>query len=155
MSSIYDDKKNLDMLDGGRTPSESEMPSEQVLRNPELMQLAKERNAPKQEEVKSDNNSMMQQSYLADYIERSTQAMKMVDDIVLKSYLTKLSDMEIMPLPDLSSFLAKLILAFLPNRIGTNTPGKSTMLRVVSTGTSSGAWVLKRVETSPSKSANI
>ena len=100
MSSIYDDKKNLDMLDGGRTPSESEMPSEQVLRNPELMQLAKERNAPKQEEVKSDNNSMMQQSYLADYIERSTQAMKMVDDIVLKSYLTKLSDMEIMPLPD-------------------------------------------------------
>ena len=100
MSSIYDDKKNLDMLDGGLTPSEAEMPSEQVIPNPELMQSAKEMNLPKQEEVKTDDNSMMQQSYLADYIERSTQAMKMVDDIVLKSYLTKLSDMEIMPLPD-------------------------------------------------------
>ena len=79
MSSIYDNKKNVELLDGGTTsPSKvSQSPISQL---------------PSEEQLLDKKNQE-----LASYQERSSRAMELVDDIVLKNYLTKLSLLEVVP----------------------------------------------------------
>ena len=98
MSSIYDNKKNTELLDGGLT-SPSKVPQTPVSRpvcfkeeeplpeNTEVMQLEQ-----------SEKQSLEEINHeLASYQERSSNAMALVDDIVLKNYLTKLSQLDVVP----------------------------------------------------------
>ena len=98
MSSIYDNKKNVELLDGGITsPSavqqsvtsqpdgDKEMDSLQTNVDELPMQLSEEQLLDKKNQE------------LASYQERSSRAMELVDDIVLKNYLTKLSLLEVVP----------------------------------------------------------
>ena len=98
MSSIYDNKKNTELLDGGLT-SPSKVPQTPVSRpvcfkeeeplpeNTEVMQL--------EQSEKQSLEEINQE--LASYQERSSNAMALVDDIVLKNYLTKLSQLDVVP----------------------------------------------------------
>ena len=91
MSSIYDKKENIAILDGGRsevpqkatetiaTPAEVEPSYSEEVHLTELQPLNKE---------------------IVSYQERAMNAMQLVDDIVLKNYLTQLSAMDIVPIPD-------------------------------------------------------
>ena len=90
MSSIYNKKKYNDLLDGGLTGSSS---ANSVV--PATRTDVVQRDEQEVEIVPQDGIS----SYLSElkaYQERSNFAMKLVDDIVLKDYLTSLSDMDIM-----------------------------------------------------------
>lgn len=90
MSSIYDKKENIEILDGGRsevpqkatetiaTPAEVEPSYSEEVHLTELQPLNKE---------------------IVSYQERAMNAMQLVDDIVLKNYLTQLSAMDIVPIP--------------------------------------------------------
>jgi hypothetical protein len=90
MSSIYDKKENIAILDGGRsevlqkatetiaTPAEVEPSYSEEVHLTELQPLNKE---------------------IVSYQERAMNAMQLVDDIVLKNYLTQLSAMDIVPIP--------------------------------------------------------
>lgn len=89
MSSIYNKKKYNDLLDGGLTGSSS---ANSVV--PATRTDVVQRDEQEVEVVPQDGKS----SYLSElkaYQERSNFAMKLVDDIVLKDYLTSLSDMDI------------------------------------------------------------
>ena len=91
MSSIYDKKENIEILDGGRsevpqkatetiaTPAEVEPSYSEEVHLTELQPLNKE---------------------IVSYQQRAMNAMQLVDDIVLKNYLTQLSAMDIVPIPD-------------------------------------------------------
>ena len=94
MSSIYNKKEYKDLLDGGLTGSSS---SSTVM--PKVQEMDRLSEEPKAEIVQQDNNSM-RMAELSTYQERSFQAMKLVDDVVLKNYLTKLSDMQIVPVEE-------------------------------------------------------
>lgn len=89
MSSIYNKKKYNDLLDGGLTGSSS---ANSVV--PATRKDVVQRDELEVEVVPQEGKS----SYLSElkaYQERSNFAMKLVDDIVLKDYLTSLSDMDI------------------------------------------------------------
>ena len=98
MSSIYDNKKNAELLDGGTTsPSKApQSPISQLDGNTEETSLQTKVDVlPKQtseEHLLEEKNQE-----LASYQERSSRAMELVDDIVLKNYLTKLSLLEVVP----------------------------------------------------------
>lgn len=87
MSSIYDKKENIAILDGGRT---------------EVPQKATETIATPTEEVEEVQHTIPQSlnKEIISYQERAINAMQLVDDIVLKNYLTQLSAMDIVPIPD-------------------------------------------------------
>lgn len=87
MSSIYDKKENIAILDGGRT---------------EVPQKATETIATPTEEVEEIQHTIPQSlnKEIVSYQERAMNAMQLVDDIVLKNYLTQLSAMDIVPIPD-------------------------------------------------------
>ena len=87
MSSIYDKKENIAILDGGRT---------------EVPQKATETIATPTEEVEEIQHTIPQSlnKEIISYQERAMNAMQLVDDIVLKNYLTQLSAMDIVPIPD-------------------------------------------------------
>lgn len=99
MSSIYDKKEYVELLDGGLT--EMRIPSTQKAEpvqseNPMLVPKAEEISNP----IVTSELPEMNQSHpeVATLQERSANALKMVDDIVLKNYLSKLSDLSIVPL---------------------------------------------------------
>ena len=98
MSSIYDNKKNAELLNGGLSaPSQEQQP--QIARS---VRNKEEDALPTKVEVMStpqpEEQSMEEiNQELASYQERSSRVMKLVDDIVLKNYLTKLSQLEVIP----------------------------------------------------------
>ncbi len=96
MSTIYDNKKNVEFLDGGISPSSEDSQSavaQPVKENEELNSL------PASEEHSLDKIN----KEIASYQERASHAMELVDDIVLKNYLTKLSMYEVVPCNDLNT----------------------------------------------------
>lgn len=98
MSSIYDNKKNAELLDGGLT-SPSKVPQSQVSRPvgfKEADPLPEKNDVMALEQPEIDSLEEINQE-LASYQERSSNAMSLVDDIVLKNYLTKLSQLEVVP----------------------------------------------------------
>ena len=98
MSSIYDNKKNAELLDGGLSSPSQEL-------QPQLAQPVRKKEAdalPTKVEMMSapqpEEQSMEKiNQELASYQERSSRAMELVDDIVLKNYLTKLSQLDVVP----------------------------------------------------------
>ena len=98
MSSIYDNNKNVELLDGGIT-SPSRVSQSSVLQpahykentplhtNVEAMPMQ----TPEALSLDTKNHEMVA------YQERSSRAMELVDDIVLKNYLTKLSQLDVVP----------------------------------------------------------
>ena len=102
MSSIYDNKKNVELLDGGITsPSKiPQSPVPQPVRNDEGNSLQKEVMSmqPSEEHSLDEINHE-----LVSYQERSSRAMKLVEDIVLKNYLSKLSQLGVVPCGNLST----------------------------------------------------
>jgi DNA helicase HerA-like ATPase len=95
MSSIYNKPKYNNLLDGGLTGSPSTSNGFPV-RNNDGVELSKEPQA----EIVSQDVKNANLAELKAYQERSNFAMKLVDDIVLKNYLTKLPNMEIIPADD-------------------------------------------------------
>lgn len=96
MSSIYDNKKNVEFLDGGISPSSEDSQSavaQPVKENEELNSLQ----ASEEHPLDKINKEM------ASYQERAFHAMELVDDIVLKNYLTKLSMFEVVPCNNLNT----------------------------------------------------
>lgn len=104
MSSIYDNKKNVELLDGGITsPSKvPQSPVPQPVRNDERISLQKDVEVMSMQP--SEEHSLDEINHeLASYQERSSRAMKLVEDIVLKNYLSKLSQLEVVPCGNLST----------------------------------------------------
>lgn len=98
MSSIYDNKKNAELLDGGSTSSTevNHSPAPQSARNKEeAIQTAEEVETSEQQNEGTSSGKINQE--LASYQKRSHRAMELVDDIVLKNYLTKLSQLDVIP----------------------------------------------------------
>lgn len=102
MSTIYDNK-DVEKLNGGScstTYSEGSstpqtMPSES---RSEFGSVTVATNKPRVVYKQPDVDELPNE--LSTYQERSLNAMKLVDDIVLKNYLTKLSDLDVVPVPD-------------------------------------------------------
>ena len=98
MSSIYDNKKNTELLDGGLS-SPSQVPQSQVLQtDPNKEEKALPTKVEVMPEPQAEEQPMEDiNQELANYQERSSRAMELVDDIVLKNYLTKLSQLDVVP----------------------------------------------------------
>lgn len=99
MASIYDKQKNVEQLDGGSTEVSSRKNA--IVRNeytptPVVKKEVTEQleNTLPYKDVETDNLEVLS------FYERSKNAMRLVDDIVLKNYLTKLEQMEILPCAD-------------------------------------------------------
>ena len=91
MSSIYDKKENRKILDAGRSGDTPKKTTQE--------QVATEFvRATSVYEGGQYMESLQMNSEIASYQERSQNAMQLVDDIVLKNYLTKLSSLDIVPL---------------------------------------------------------
>lgn len=109
MSSVYDNKKNIELLDCGKTTQsiveELSVPQLQGQEVKDLPVSIEEEHQPALESVNSADNIHKE---LATYEERSEMAMELVDDIVLKNYLTKLSEFDIVPCSNTST--AEIIL---------------------------------------------
>lgn len=98
MNSIYDNKKNAELLDGGSTLSTevNHSPAPQSARNKEeAIQTVEEMETSEQQNEGTSSGKINQE--LASYQKRSHRAMELVDDIVLKNYLTKLSQLDVIP----------------------------------------------------------
>lgn len=96
MSTVYDNKKNVEFLDGGISPSSEDSQSavaQPVKENEELNSLPASE-GPSLDKINKE---------IASYQERASHAMELVDDIVLKNYLTKLSMYEVVPCNDLNT----------------------------------------------------
>ena len=98
MASIYDKKRNVRILDTGSvTVSDNEKETtEHSLAHQPLMEAKSDYtldNSTKYKETVPEVNDMEIQTYQ----ERAFNAMNLVDDIVLKNYLTQLSQMDIVP----------------------------------------------------------
>ena len=99
MSSIYDNMKNAELLNGGLTvPSEvpqSPVPQPAIYKEEDTLPTSNAEvitiQEPEESSLKDFNNE------LASYQERAYHAMELVDDIVLKNYLTKLSQLDVVP----------------------------------------------------------
>ena len=99
MASIYDKQKNVEQLDGGYTEVGSRKNT--IVRNeytptPVVKKEVTEQleNTLPYKDVETDNLEVLS------FYERSENAMRLVDDIVLKNYLTKLEQMDIVPCAD-------------------------------------------------------
>lgn len=99
MASIYDKQKNVEQLDGGSTEVGSRKNT--IVRNeytptPVVKKEVTEQleNTLPYKDVETDNLEVRS------FYERSENAMRLVDDIVLKNYLTKLEQMDILPCAD-------------------------------------------------------
>lgn len=98
MASIYDKKRNVRILDAGSvTVSDNEKEiTEHSLAHQPMMETERDYmldNSNKYNDTVPEVNDMEIQSYQ----ERASNAMKLVDDIVFKNYLTQLSQMDIVP----------------------------------------------------------
>lgn len=97
MSTIYDNKENAKLLDGGKTVqvkvNTEKLPQSQESDENNILVAANEH----QFDLEHENSANILHKKLAAYRERSDRAMELVDDIVLKNYLTKLSDLDVVP----------------------------------------------------------
>jgi len=96
MSTVYDNKKNVKFLDGGMSHSSEVSQSavvQSVRENEELISL----------QPSEDHSFDKIKKEMTSYQERASHAMELVDDIVLKNYLTKLSMYEVVPCNDLNT----------------------------------------------------
>ena len=100
MSSIYDDDKNMEILANGQpnpepeeilAPELEEQPQEQPL-SPQLV--------PQPVLIESLQQANTHQMELDTYRVQSEGALDLVDDIVMKHYLTKLKDLGVVPVPE-------------------------------------------------------
>ena len=91
MSSIYDKKENRKILDAGRSGDTPKKATQEQVATELVRGSAVYEGAQYMEPLQMN-------SEIASYQERSQNAMQLVDDIVLKNYLTKLSSLEIVPL---------------------------------------------------------
>lgn len=101
MASIYDKKKNVRILyAGSATVSDNEKETtEHSLAHQPMMETERDYmldNSNKYNDTVPEVNDMEIQTYQ----ERASNAMRLVDDIVLKNYLTKLNQMDIVPCAD-------------------------------------------------------
>lgn len=91
MSSIYDKKENRKILDAGRSGDTPKKATQEQVATELVRGSAVYEGAQYMEPLQMN-------SEIASYHERSQNAMQLVDDIVLKNYLTKLSSLDIVPL---------------------------------------------------------
>ncbi|WP_454952352.1 hypothetical protein, partial [Capnocytophaga granulosa] len=91
MSSIYDKKENRKILDAGRSGDTPKKATQEQVATELVRGSAVYEGAQYMEPLQMN-------SEIASYQERSQNAMQLVDDIVLKNYLTKLSSLDIVPL---------------------------------------------------------
>ena len=97
MSSIYDDDKNMEILSNGNQSSEPEEVLEpEIEEQPQEQSLAPQP-APQQIQVDSLQQANAHQMELDTYQAQSVGAMNLVDDIVMKHYLTKLRNLDVVP----------------------------------------------------------
>ena len=119
MRSIYDNKENVEKLDGGicqPQSGDSDIMSTSYSHT-ETIAVAVGNDEQKTEstsyshtesisvavkdEQKAENTTVMQiNNELTEYQQRSMNALKIVDDIILKKYLVKLSEMDIVPVAE-------------------------------------------------------
>ena len=99
MASIYDKQKNVELLDGGSTEYTSRKST--IVRNEYIPAPVVKKEVTEQlentlpyKDIETDNLEVRS------FYERSENAMRLVDDIVLKNYLTKLEQMDIVPCAD-------------------------------------------------------
>ncbi len=99
MSSVYDDNKNSELLDGGKytSPIDSKMTAENEIPNQEDTNPAIINEESAAEPIDSLE---LQNKEVLTLQKRANHAMGLVEDVVLKNYLTKLSEMSIVPLED-------------------------------------------------------
>lgn len=100
MGSIYENEKYAEILDAGSTSSskqEIQVAEQSTLQPQPVVET-------KSGEIRQDNCAEYMESVpeindieIQSYQERAFNAMKMVDDIVLKNYLTQLSQMDVVP----------------------------------------------------------
>ena len=95
MSSIYDKKENVERLDGGISDS-SLVKNDGSSQSQHAVKQYRVYESPQTAINKKDESERMGEE-IAVYQERSLNALNLVDDIVLKKYLTKLSSMNIIP----------------------------------------------------------
>ena len=98
MSSIYDNKKNVELLDGGITSPSAVQQSDTSQLDGDKEMDSLQTNVDELP-MQPSEEQLLEKKYqeLASYQERSSRAMELVDDIVLKNYLTKLSQLEVVP----------------------------------------------------------
>lgn len=100
MSSIYDDDKNMKILSNGNQSSKPEEVLEpEIEEQPQEQSLAPQP-APQQIQVDSLQQANAHQVELDTYQAQSVGAMNLVDDIVMKHYLTKLRNLDVVPVLD-------------------------------------------------------
>lgn len=104
MSSIYDKKINIEKLDGGLTGKSSVgKPSIKTdILSPQVKVEQPEQpvQSPQYAMEELPNRIEGNSKEVAIWQERSSKALSMVDDIVLKNYLTRLSQMEVLPVSE-------------------------------------------------------
>ena len=99
MASIYDKQKNVEVLDGGSTESTSRKST--IVRNEYIPAPVVKKEVTEQlENTLPYKNIETDNLEVRSFYERSENAMRLVDDIVLKNYLTKLEQMDIVPCAD-------------------------------------------------------
>lgn len=103
MSSIYDNKKDAELLDGGKTSTTRVLVEYATKPETYVNDVAPTSKKEPISALTLEEKQDLLDDELAAYQERSRQAMELVDDIVLKNYLTKLSDLEVVPCKDSST----------------------------------------------------
>lgn len=98
MSSIYDDDKNMEILANGKQNSKPEEVLEPELEERPAEEQLPIQPVPQQLPVESPQQAHAHQMELESYQVQSEQALNLVDDIVMKHYLTKLKDLDVIPL---------------------------------------------------------
>lgn len=99
MSSIYDDDKNMEILANVKQNSKPEEVLEPKLEERPAEEQLPTQPVPQQLPVESPQQAHAHQMELENYQVQSEQALNLVDDIVMKHYLTKLKDLDVIPIP--------------------------------------------------------
>lgn len=100
MSSIYDDDKNMEILSNGNHSSEPEEVLEPEIEEQHQEQSLAPQPAPQQIQVDLLQQANAHQMELDTYQAQSLGALNLVDDIVMKHYLTKLRNLDVVPVLD-------------------------------------------------------
>lgn len=110
MSSIYDNKANVAHLDGGSYKSSIAHNDEQIQQPVQKCEIFNDDNPDVADTVQKKNAPTIKFAEMEEYKKRSNNAIKLVDDIVLKNYLAQLSDMPVVPITDDALNLDDIIL---------------------------------------------
>lgn len=110
MSSIYDKKANVAHLDGGSYKSSIAHNDEQIQQPVQKSEVFNDDKPDVADTVQQKNAPTIKFAEMEEYKKRSNNAIKLVDDIVLKNYLAQLSDMPVVPITDDALNLDDIIL---------------------------------------------